>query len=234
MSRASDKPYEPLGSIAPGPVPPPRRPALAWADSLLRDHAFLRIGWRNWGVVEPGRLYRSNHPLPWQLRAAARRFGLKTVVNLRGWRADCGSDALSRREAARLGLVHVDAPLESRGAPHRDRLLRLVEIFSRMAEPALLHCKSGADRTGLAAGVWLLLQGRSVAEAAAQLSWRYGHVKAAKTGILDAFFAEYAAAGDVPFLRWLEQDYDEAALKARFTAKSGLGDVLVEKVLQRE
>ncbi|MCS6931834.1 MAG: tyrosine-protein phosphatase [Acetobacteraceae bacterium] len=234
MTRASDKAYEPLGSIAPGAVPPPRRPALAWADALLRDHGVLRIGWRNWGVVEPGRLYRSNHPLPWQLRAAARRFGLRTVVNLRGWRQDCGADALSRREAARLGLVHVDAPLESRGAPHRDRLLRLVEIFSRMEEPALLHCKSGADRTGLAAGVWLLLQGRSVAEAAAQLSWRYGHVKAAKTGILDAFFAEYAAAGDVPFVAWLEQGYDEAGLKARFQARRGLGHVLVEKVLRRE
>jgi protein tyrosine phosphatase (PTP) superfamily phosphohydrolase (DUF442 family) len=231
---SAEKPYEPLGSIAPERVPPPRRPALAWADSLLRDHAVLRLGWRNWGVVEPGRLYRSNHPLPWQLRAAARRLGLKTVVNLRGWRPGCGSDALSRREASRLGLVHVDAPLESRGAPHRDRLLRLAEIFARMQEPALLHCKSGADRTGVAAGVWLLLQGRSVAEASAQLSWRYGHVKAAKTGILDAFFAEYAAAGDVPFLQWLERDYDEAGLKARFTARGGLGELLVEKVLRRE
>lgn len=229
-----DKPYERLGSIAPGLVPPPRRPALAWADSLIRDHALLRFGWRNWGVVEPGRLYRSNHPLPWQLRAAARRFGLRSVVNLRGWRPECGSDALSRREAARLGLMHVDAPLESRGAAKRDRLLRLAEIFARMAEPALLHCKSGADRTGLAAGVWLLLQGRSVAEASAQLSWRFGHVKAARTGILDAFFAEYAAAGDVPFLRWLEHDYDEAGLKARFVARGGVGNVLVEKVLRRE
>jgi protein tyrosine phosphatase (PTP) superfamily phosphohydrolase (DUF442 family) len=230
----AEKPYEPLGSIAPGAVPPPRHPALAWADSLLRDHAALRVGWRNWGVVEAGRLYRSNHPMPWQLRQATRRFGLRTVVNLRGWRAECGSDALSRREAARLGLEHVDAPLESRGAPHRDRLLRLAGIFSRLQEPALLHCKSGADRTGLAAGVWLLLQGRDVAEAAAQLSWRFGHVKAARTGILDAFFAAYAAAGDVPFLEWLERGYDEAALKAQFKARGGFGDLMVEKILRRE
>ena len=234
MSTPAGKPCQPLGSIAPGAVPPPRRPALAWADALVRDHALLRIGWRNWGVVEAGRLYRSNHPLPWQLRAAARRFGLRTVINLRGWRPDCGADALSRREAARLGLVHVDAPLESRGAPHRDRLLRLIDIFARMEEPALLHCKSGADRTGLAAGVWLLWQGRSVAEAAAQLSWRFGHVKAAKTGILDAFFAEYAAAGDVPFVDWLRYGYDEAALRARFRSAGGAAEWLGVKVLRRE
>ncbi len=36
----------------------------AWLNSLFVDHALLRLGWRNWGVVESGRLYRSNHPTP--------------------------------------------------------------------------------------------------------------------------------------------------------------------------
>ena len=47
----------------------------AWLNSLFVDHALLRLGWRNWGVVESGRLYRSNHPLPWQLRAAVHSEG---------------------------------------------------------------------------------------------------------------------------------------------------------------
>jgi hypothetical protein len=81
-------------------------------------------------------------------------FGLS---DLRGHRTDCGADALSRAEAARLGLAHIDAPFESRGAPHKDRILRLAGIFQEIEEPALIHCKSGADRTGLAAGIWLLL-----------------------------------------------------------------------------
>ena len=165
-----------------------------WLNSLFVDHAALRLGWRNWAAVERGRLYRSNHPLPWQLRHAARRFGLRTVINLRGERADCGSDRLGRAEAAALGLLHVDAPFESRGAPHRDRILRLAEIYRAMAEPALIHCKSGADRTGLAAGIWLLLQGRPPEAALAQLSLRFGHVRQGRTGILDAFFLLYAEA----------------------------------------
>jgi protein tyrosine phosphatase (PTP) superfamily phosphohydrolase (DUF442 family) len=140
--------------------PPVRPGSRLWLNSLFIDHAALRLGWRNWGAVEEGRLYRSNHPLPWQLRQAARRSGLRTVINLRGERETCGSDRLGRAEAAALGLAHVDAPFESRGAPHRDRVLRLAEIYRAMAEPALIHCKSGADRTGLAAGIWLLLQGR--------------------------------------------------------------------------
>jgi len=55
-------------------------PAAAWGNALFIDHAILRLGWRNWGVVAPGRLYRSNHPLPWQLRLAARHHGIRTVM----------------------------------------------------------------------------------------------------------------------------------------------------------
>ena len=155
-------------------------PTAAWGNALFIDHAILRLGWRNWGVVAPGRLYRSNHPLPWQIRLAARHHGIRTVINLRGNRADCGADALSRAEAARLGLAHIDAPFESRGAPHKDRILRLAAIFQDMQEPALIHCKSGADRTGLAAGLWLMLQGRPVAEALGQLSLRHGDRKSTR------------------------------------------------------
>lgn len=207
--------------------------ASTWLNSLFVDHAALRMGWRNWAVVAPGRLYRSNHPLPWQLRAAKRRHGIRTVINLRGHRESCGSDALARDEAARLGLTQIDAPFESRGAPHKDRILRLVDTLARVEEPILIHCKSGADRTGLVAGLWLLLQGRPVAEAAAQLALRHGHIRQGKTGILDAFFAAYAAAAPKPFLDWLREDYDEAALRASFQSQPW-ADRLLDGVLRRE
>lgn len=209
----------------------------AWTNSLFVDHAVLRLFWRNWGVVQEGRLYRSNHPSPRQLRAAVRRFGIRTIINLRGHRESCGSDALGRAAAAELGLAHIDAPLESRGAPHKDRVLRLAGIFRETQEPVLLHCKSGADRTGLAAGLWLMLQGRPVEEAMRQLSWRHGHVSASKTGILDAFFREYARYtrehGPKPFLEWVEQDYDEDALRAAFRSRAW-ADRLVDGILRRE
>lgn len=222
--------------MPPDPPSPPARRSV-WLNSLFVDHAVLRIGWRNWAAVEPGRLYRSNHPLPWQLRQAARRFGLRSVINLRGHRQDCGSDALGRAQAAALGLEHVDAPFESRGAPHKDRILRLVDIFRSLPEPVLIHCKSGADRTGLVAGLWLLLQGRPVEAALDQLHWRFGHVRASRTGILDAFFLRYAAdqreRGPKPFLDWLREDYDEDALRTAFRSRPW-ADRLVDGVLRRE
>ena len=101
----------------------------------------------------------------------------------------------------------------------------------------LIHCKSGADRTGLVAGIWLLLQGRPVAAALDQLHWRFGHVAASRTGILDAFFQDYAAFqarhGPKPFLHWVREDYDEAGLRARFRSRAW-ADRLVDGVLRRE
>jgi protein tyrosine/serine phosphatase len=97
----------------------------------------------------------------------------------------------------------------------------------------LIHCKSGADRTGLAAGIWLLLQGRPPAAALAQLSLRHGHVRQSRTGILDAFFEAYAAAAPKPFLDWLREDYDEAALRRDFTSQPW-ADRLLDGILRRE
>ncbi len=208
--------------------------ARAWSDSLLVDHAVFRALWGNWAEVVPGELYRSNHPTPARLAHAVRRHGIKTLINLRGHRL-CGSDALSREAAARLGIDHVDAALESRGAPHKDRILRLAPIYRSMRRPALIHCKSGADRAGLAAGLFIMLNGGTTREALAQLSWRFGHLNRSRTGILDAFFVHYAldAEGRLPFLDWVRDEYDEMALRRDFVA-GGLASFINDRVLARE
>ncbi len=212
----------------------PDHQAAAWRDSMLVDHAVFRVLWDNLAVVVPGKLYRSNHPTPARLAAAKRQYGLRTLINLRGHR-QCGSDALSRRASAELGLHHVDMAFESRGAPHRDRILRFAEIYRTLETPALMHCKSGADRAGLASGLALLFEGGTSQDALAQLSWRFGHWSRSRTGILDAFFIHYAAQaeGRVPFLHWVEHEYDEAALRRDFVA-GGLASFLVDRVLVRE
>jgi protein tyrosine phosphatase (PTP) superfamily phosphohydrolase (DUF442 family) len=212
--------------------PPARR--AAWIDSLFVDHAIFRTVWDNLFPVIPGKLYRCNHPTPGRLARLKERLRLRTLVNLRGHR-ECGSDALSREAAARLGLDHIDMAFESRGAPHRDRILRFHDIYTNMATPALMHCKSGADRAGLAAGLAILFEGGTTAQALRQLSWRYGHFSRSATGILDAFFIHFAtvAEGRKPFIDWVRDDYDEAALRANFHAH-GLSSFITDRVLRRE
>jgi protein tyrosine/serine phosphatase len=109
----------------------------------------------------------------------------------------------------------------------------------RIETPVLFHCKSGADRAGFMAGLWLvLMEGRPVAEAAAQLSLRYGHFRAGPTGVLDLFFARaaQAEAEGVAFLDWIDGAYDREALMAEHAAaaRGGLSAFFVERILRRE
>ena len=206
----------------------------AWRDSLFADHAIFRTVWTNHAAVIPGKVYRANHPTPFHLRRLVRHDRLRTLVNLRGHRR-CGSDALSRAAAPALGLHHVDMAFESRGAPHRDRILRFAALYRELRFPALMHCKSGADRAGLAAGLVLLFEGGTAAQALEQLSWRFGHFRRSRTGILDAFFLRYQgeAEGRIGFLDWVRDEYDEAALKRDFVAHR-LSSFLTDRVLRRE
>ena len=206
----------------------------AWLDALFVDHAVLRLGWTNFATVAPGALYRSNHPVPFQLARFTRKVGLRTIINLRG-QCRNGSDALSRDAASRLGLDFFDMALESRGAPQRDRILRLAEIYRTMKRPALVHCKSGADRAGIAGALFILIEGGTVAEARRQLSLRFGHIRQSNTGILDAFLDAYERDGEgrKPFLDWVAQDYDEQALRARFSSWS-FARFVNDKLLARE
>eukprot|EP01037_Dinobryon_pediforme_P004358 gene4358-4406_t len=214
-----------------GDLSAPGKRRAAWIDSLFVDHAVFRTLWDNLAEVVPGKLYRTNHPTPGRLARLTRRLGLVTLINLRGHRR-CGSDALSRDAAGRLGLVHIDMAFESRGAPHRDRILRFAEIYKNLQTPALMHCKSGADRAGLASGLAVIFEGGTAAEARKQLHIRFGHFSRSATGILDAFFIHYekVAEGRMPFLEWVATEYDEVALRANFRAH-GLSSFINDRVL---
>jgi protein tyrosine/serine phosphatase len=223
-----------MNSIFKGDLSTAQGRTVAWIDSLFVDHAIFRLVWSNLATVVPGKVYRCNHPTPARLRRMVRRLGIRTLINLRG-KTQSGSDALSREAAAKLGLAFHDMALESRGAPQRDRILRLHSIYTSMPTPAIMHCKSGADRAGLASGLLVMFEGGTAADALRHLSWRFGHIRQARTGILDAFFLRYQreAEGRKPFLDWVRNDYDEAALRRDFRA-NGLASFVNDWVLAHE
>ena len=68
-----------------------------------------------------------------------------------------------------------------------------------------------------------------------QLSFRYLHVKQAKTGLLDAFLAAYAPyeAEGMEFFDWVDNVYDQGQLQAEFLSSSW-ADRLTDQILRRE
>jgi uncharacterized protein (TIGR01244 family) len=217
-----------------GDMSTPLQRALGYLEMLFVDHGIFRVFYSNTHQVSP-RMYRSAQLAPYQIKRAA-EMGIKTIVNLRGKR-DCGSYLLQKEACEKLGITLIDFPVSSRDAPRKTDLRNLKEIFARIEYPALLHCKSGADRAGLGAALFLALaENRPLEEAAAQLHLKYGHFRHAKTGILDHFFETYQkrnAEQPVDFLLWSETDYDPEALKKDFHTNRW-ANVLIDKVLRRE
>lgn len=206
----------------------------AWANMLLVDHGVFRLAYLNKHRVTD-RLWRSAQPAPHQIARLAAD-GVRTLINLRGGR-EHGSWQLQKETCDRLGLTLVELVVRSREAPDRETILAARDLFATMQYPAVLHCKSGADRAGFVAALYLVLQeGRPVSEALAQLSPRFGHFRFAKTGILDAFFERYLEEGEpkgIPFLDWVERIYDPQALMREFKPRFW-SDVLIDRVIRRE
>ena len=197
---------------------PQKRRAAKW-HFYLSDHGFLRGLWTNQFEIAPG-VWRSNQPSPKRMESLA-KMGIKTILNLRG--QDKFSFYLFEREAAeKLGIQMIDIKIYARSLVPRDRFMELFDIFDTLEKPFLLHCKSGADRAGLASALWLLdKEGASLEQAQKMLSFKYVHLKNTKTGVLDHLLDIYAQDADMPIRQWFATKYDPVEITASFHAKMG-------------
>lgn len=204
-------------------------------DYMWNDHAFLRLRFQNahWISEE---LVRTNQPSPEQLAGWKAR-GIKTIINLRGG-FDGSFYVLEKEACEQLGLKLVDFTITSREVPSRARVLGARDLFQSIEYPALMHCKSGADRAGIMSVFYMhFRKGKPIAEALDQLHLRYLHMKAGKTGVLDYVFERYLAEGEpagLSFVEWVESPaYQPDAMKADFRAK-WWGNFFTERLLKRE
>lgn len=170
----------------------------------------------NLHTVIEGKVYRGAQRSGAQIEELVARHGIRTVVNLRG----CCDDAVWHRSQTaavqRLGICQEDICLSSGRLPATQELRRLVEVFDTAEHPVYVHCYRGADRTGLACAIYLLLKTETpFDEARRQLGLRYGHLAIGRPGWLDRVFDQYqewlAARGDAHsprlFRHWLLEEY---------------------------
>ena len=207
-----------------------------YGDYLWKDHAYLRLPFQNAHWVDED-LIRTNQPWPFQL-AWWRDRGVKTVINLRGGGYETSFYVLEREACRRLGLTLVDFAVSSREAPSKAQVAAAANLFARVAYPAVMHCKSGADRAGIMSVLYAhMRKGLPLREALSELSFRHLHVRQGLTGVLDYTFERYFQEGEpqgLSFAEWVETDaYDPAELKASFRAGK-VGKLITETVLRRE
>lgn len=127
-------------------------------------------------VVDPGRLYRSAQLNGDALSDVLAQYGIRSVINLRGrspgeWWYD---DEL--KVTASHGSAHFDVGMGATSEPDAKVIFRLMIVLRTAPRPILVHCASGADRSGLAAALYeRFIKGQPADVAAEQLTFRYGH-----------------------------------------------------------
>lgn len=169
----------------------------------------------NLGIVEVGRVIRSAQPTS-QLPGWIREYGLRSILNLRGGStADWWYDA-EVKAAESSGVAFYDFPLNATRRPTRHELLVLIDTFRSCSYPLLIHCKSGADRTGLASALYLMIRCEIPPEQAERaFTLEHGHVPLGGPEHLHEPLTEYAAwlaehgLAHTPdrFRDWIRGDY---------------------------
>jgi hypothetical protein len=170
----------------------------------------------NMHTVIPGEVYRCAQPTAEMLPEFVARYGIRTVINLRGcnptedWYQE---EALTTCD---LDICQEDISFSSARIPSSSELRRLIEVLDWAERPLLIHCRRGSDRTGLTATVVLLLrEGVSLSEALANLGVRFGHLEVGRTARMDDFFQYYVdwlrehnlEHSPTAFRRWALEEY---------------------------
>jgi protein tyrosine phosphatase (PTP) superfamily phosphohydrolase (DUF442 family) len=175
-------------------------------------------------VVEPGLVYRGAQLKGHHLQSFLESRGIRSVVNLRGW---AQGNADLREEAAicqRLGISHADVALSAVRLPAPDQLMRLLHAFDTLPRPMFIHCRGGADRSGLASALYLaIVKGVPLEQAVGdQLTWRYGHLRNSQAHPMDDFFDMYrSTSGGTPLRDWITNTYPKLYRKAQVPVQSG-------------
>lgn len=140
----------------------------------------------NFAPVIAGEVYRSAQPSPADLRQYVAHNGIRSIINLRGDNAGKPWYDEEIAVSKELGITHFNFGISARRELDQSKVEQLLSVMREAPKPVLIHCKAGADRTGLASALYLAgIAGQTEEEAESQLSFYFGHLSL-------PFIAEYA------------------------------------------
>ncbi len=151
---------------------------------------------KNFDEVDPGKFYRSAQLTAEELQEAIDKYGIKTVVSLRG-APEHAPWYFPQVEVLKKNNVNFEVLWwTAEYFPPKEELLKFEEILAKGPYPILVHCRAGSDRTGEATAIYAmnkLGQSREVA-LEKHLSFKYWHVEMFKPAMKE-FIRRYDGTG---------------------------------------
>jgi hypothetical protein len=134
---------------------------LAAASFLLgRSQVEERLFAKRWGVVVPGRVYRSGQISRFLTEDVFRERGIATVIDLAGFERHNADQLVEMAVAEYLEIEHHRLPLAGDGTGNARKYVDAVALIAereRQGKPVLVHCAAGSYRTGGVIAVYRLL-----------------------------------------------------------------------------
>ncbi|GAB6045511.1 dual specificity protein phosphatase family protein [Caminibacter profundus] len=118
------------------------------------------------GVYRSAQLYEFNMPFIYE------KYHFKTILNLRGAKPNKEWYRYEKNFCKEHNITLIDFKISDKQVQSIETMQKIVDIIKNSKKPILIHCKAGADRTGLASALYLDYLGK---DGKSMLSLKYGH-----------------------------------------------------------
>jgi len=132
--------------------------------------AIIRIG-GNFHQIAPG-VYRSAQFYEYNFKKFYQKCHFKTILNLRGKKEDKNWYQYEIKFCKEHNITHIDFAMNDKEKQSIKKMNKIISIIKNSKKPIVIHCRSGADRTGLASALYLYSLGDKKNN---MLSLKYGH-----------------------------------------------------------
>lgn len=185
-------------------------------------HLGLNFLTGNVHTVIPGKIYRSAQLDKNGLTKYTKKFNLKTIIDLRGSWPSNHWFAVESHFAKKNHLNYYPMKFSAYHLPAKKNLQELVSLLQTAPKPLIFHCEGGADRTGMAAAISIILfdKNPSMHLIKKQASWYFNAISRKTVGyqMLRNYFAWLKKNNDTHsskklFLEWVNSN---AKMKAYY------------------
>lgn len=142
----------------------------------------------NFYEIAPG-VYRSHQLYEFNLPEYYRKYRFKTILNLRGAKPNQQWYEYEEKFCKEHNITLINFKISDKKIQSVKTMQKLINIVKNAKKPILIHCKAGADRTGLVSALYLYSIGDK--NASKMLSFKYGHLSVGPTKAMDESFEKW-------------------------------------------